>query len=257
VLAWEILQELVTYLGQPFWLRARLDQVRENLRRNAWEPLPPDALATLSREATRRWVRSAADLQDLLLESLTRFQADLQGEPTTAQVLWIPLKDPKHKGRILGYEVHEENYFSNVLRQHLRQDLQRADILIKREVEIRPAMGSGTGQRTDIFVEAFTRSPTGEKLDVVVVVIEVKLSRHPEVAFALKTQLANYLTDQKYKHGIYLVGWHYGQYDPKPVNKPDLITLTSLLTQQTVAMAPDYTIKLCVVDIRLPADNDR
>gem|GEM_PF-2342464 len=253
----DILQRLVEHLGQPFWLRARLDQVRDNLRRNAWEPLPPDALVTLSREVNRRWVRSATDLQELLLESLARFQADLQGEPTTAQVLWFPVKDPANRRNILKYEVHEENYFSNVLRQHLRQDLQRANLLVKREVEIRPAMGRETGQRTDIFVEAFTRSPTGDKLDVVVVVIEVKLSKHRDITTSLEAQLVDYLKDQSYKHGIYLVGWHYGQHDPKPPSKPDLPTLTTLLKQQAAATAPAYTVKSCVLDIRLPADTER
>lgn len=253
----DLLQQLTAALGRPFWLLARLDQVRENLRRNAWEPLPPDALATLTREASRRWVRSAADLQELLLESLARFQADLHGEPTTAQVLWFPVKDPQNRRKLLRYEVHEENYFSNVLRQHLRQDLQRAKLLIKREVEIRPAMGSGSGQRTDIFVEAFVRSPAGERLEVVQVVIEVKLSRHPDVLMALETQLAAYLTDQSYRHGIYLVGWHFGQHDPQPPRLPALPQLAAQLTRQAAALAPAHVIRACVLDIRLPADSAR
>ena len=248
-----VLQRLLGHLGQPFWLRARLEQARENLR-NAWEPLPPDALVTLSRETNRRWVRSATDLQELLLESLARFQADLQGEPTTAQVLWYPVKDEADRRKTLRYDVHEENYLSNVLRQHLRQDLQRASILVKREVEIRPAIGAGTGQRTDIFVEAFTRSPTGEKLDVVVVVIEVKLSRHKEVLTALNSQLVDYLTDQSYKHGIYLVGWHFGEHDPLPPNFPSQPELTEQLVEQAEATAPAYTVKVCLLDIRLPGD---
>ena len=251
-----VLQRLLEHLGQPYWLRTRLDQAREHLR-NAWEPLPPDALTTLSREANRRWVRSAADLQELLLESLARFQADLQGEPTTAQVLWYPVKDPDDRRKTLRYDVHEENYFSNVLRQHLRQDLQRANILVKREVEIRPALGSGTGQRTDIFVEAFTCGTIGEKLDVVVVVIEVKLSRHKEVITALKTQLVGYLNDQSYKHGIFLVGWHFGEHEPKPPTFPDLPDLMTQLTRQAATVAPAYAVTACVLDIRLPGDAQR
>jgi hypothetical protein len=248
-----VLQRLLEHLGQPFWLRARLEQARENLR-NAWEPLPPDALITLSREANRRWVRSALDLQELLLESLARFQADLQGRFTTAQVLWYPVKDEADRRKTLRYDVHEENYLSNVLRQYLVLDLQRANILVKREVEIRPAIGSGTGQRTDIYVEAFTRSPTGEKLDLVVVVIEVKLSRHKEVLTALNSQLVGYLTDQSYKNGIYLVGWHFGEHDPLPQNFPSRPELTKKLVKQAQATAPGYTIEVCILDIRLPGD---
>jgi hypothetical protein len=199
-------------------------------------------------------VRSALDLQELLLESLARFQADLQGRFTTAQVLWYPVKDEADRRKTLRYDVHEENYLSNVLRQYLVLDLQRANILVKREVEIRPAIGSGTGQRTDIYVEAFTRSPTGEKLDLVVVVIEVKLSRHKEVLTALNSQLVGYLTDQSYKNGIYLVGWHFGEHDPLPQNFPSRPELTKKLVKQAQATAPGYTIEVCILDIRLPGD---
>ena len=253
----ELLRELQTELGNPHWLGHRLDEARENLRRNAWEPLPPEGLALLSREANRRWVRSAADLQDLLLESLDRFQADLQGEPTTAEVLWVPLRATEHRSTITGYEVREENYFSNVLRQHFRQDLVRANLLIKRELEIRPSLGVGTGQRTDIFVEAFTRGPGNEKTAVVTVVIEVKLSANKEAETALSAQLRGYLADQAYKHGIFLVGWHFGQYKAKPAARLDQAALLVQLNQQAAALAPAYHIKARVLDIRLPADTSR
>lgn len=253
----ELLRELQTELGNPHWLGHRFDEARENLLRNAWEPLSPEALALLSREANRRWVRSAADLQDLLIESLDRFQADLQGEPTTAEVLWVPLRSTQHRSTITGYEVREENYFSNVLRQHFRQDLQRANLLIKRELEIRPSQGVGTGQRADIFVEAFTRGPGNEKTEVITVVIEVKLSANKEAETGLSTQLRGYLADQTYKHGIFLVGWHFGQYKAKPAPRLDRATLLAQLNQQAVALTPAYHIKARVLDIRLPADTSR
>lgn len=256
--ALELLRRLTQQLGNPYWLAIRLDQVRENLRRNAWKPILPDALAELSRNANRRWVSSATDLQDVLLESLDRFQMDLQGEPTTAEMVWIPVKDPTHKSRITGYEVHSENYLSNMLRHHFHQDLQRANILIKREVEIRPSLGAGTGQRTDIFVEAFVRDASGGKQAVATVVVEVKLSRNDEVETALNEQLVGYLADQQYKHGIFLVGWHYGQYDPKPPRKKDLSTLNLLLNKQAEAASIGvYSIKSRIIDIRLPADTAR
>lgn len=252
----ELLRELHSELGNPHWLGARLDEARENLRRNAWEPVPPEALALLSREANRRWVHSATDLQELLLESLDRFQADLQGEPTTAEVLWMPQRTPGQRSRT-AYEVREENYFSNVLRHHFRQDLQRANLLIKRELEIRPSLGPGTGQRADIFVEAFTRGPGNAKIAVVTVVVEVKLSGNKEAETGLGTQLRGYLADQAYKHGIFLVGWHFGQYQPKPAARLDRPTLQACLDAQAAALAPAYHIKARVLDIRLPADSSR
>jgi len=255
--AWEALQRLAEAMGSPWWLRYRLDQVRENLRRNSWQPLLPDALAALSREADRRWVRSAADLQDLLLESLDRFQADLHGELATAQVLWVPVRAANHRSRILGQEVRDENYFCERLRQHFRQDLERSNLLIKREVEIRPSHGKGTGQRPDIFVEAFSRNLTNEKIEVETVLIEVKLSRNDESETGLTHQLADYLVDQNYKHGIFLVGWHFGQYDRKPAARLGRKDLLTKLQEEAARLAPTHAIKARVIDIRLPGDTER
>jgi hypothetical protein len=189
------------------------------------------------------------------LESLDRFQADLQGEPTTAEVLWIPQR--AKGGRIEGHDVRSENFFSNVLRQHFRQDLQRANLLIKRELEIRPSLGAGTGQRTDIFVEAFTRGPANEKLAVITVVVEVKLSGNAESETGLATQLRGYLADQSYQHGIFLVGWHFGQFGRKPTARLGQSELLAQLNQQAAALAPNYHIKAKILDIRLPADTGR
>lgn len=256
-LAWEILKQLSIQMGEPFWLRFRIDQVRENLRRNSWDPIGPDALIKLSQNASRRWVQSAKDLQELILESLSRFQADLHNELIAAEVLWLPVKDPKDKRKILGYELREENFLSNVIRRHLVQDLQRSDILIKREVEIRPSFGAGTGQRTDIFVDAYSLDKGGNKTDVVSLVIEVKLSKNGEVETSLHDQLIPYLTDQKYKHGIYLIGWHFGEHYSRPQNRKPLPDLNKLLKEQTHAAGHDYTIKALLLDIRLPADKER
>ncbi len=257
VAAWEILKQLSTQMGEPYWIRVRLDQVRENLRRNSWEPITPDALISLGKEANRRWVKSATDLQELIIESLERFQADLHNELIAAEVLWIPVKDSADRRKTLGYEVRNENFLSNVIRRHLTQDLQRADISVKREVEIRPSLGPESGQRTDIYIEAFSRDATGNKFDVVTVVIEVKLSKNKEVETALNDQLVPYLRDQRYKHGIYLVGWHYGEYHNKPVKEKSLPELHDLLKRQTQDVDPRYSIRTLLLDIRLPADSVR
>lgn len=152
--AWQKLQAFSDELGNPYWLQLRVDQVRENLRRNAWEPLDPEALLQLCQRADRRWVRSADDLMELIQESLARFQTDLQGALNAAEQLWMPERSAQNA--TIGQRIHDENYVSNVIRRHLTQDLYRRDIAIKREVEIRPSAGKGTGQRVDIYVEAFT-----------------------------------------------------------------------------------------------------
>ncbi|KAA9338789.1 hypothetical protein [Adhaeribacter soli] len=254
--AWELLKELSIHFGAPYWVQVHLDQVRENLRRNSWEPITPDALIALSQDSNRRWIKSATDLQELVLESLNRFQIDLHNELIAAEVLWIPVKATDRRKKS-GYEVRDENFLSNVIRRHLVQDLQRTDILVKREVEIRSSLGRETGQRTDIFVDAFSREVNGNKADIVSVVIEVKLSKNKEVETALNNQLIPYLIDQKYKHGIYLIGWHYGNHDNKPSDKKSLPNLYRLLEKQTQDVDKDYFIRTKLLDIRLPADKAR
>ncbi|MGI4735829.1 MAG: NACHT domain-containing protein [Janthinobacterium lividum] len=252
--AWAILQELATDMDEPYWLRVRLDQVRENLRRNSWQPTSSRELIELSQDAGVRWVKSAADLQELVLESLARFQVDLHNELVAANQLWMPQKSGS---RITGHKVRDENFLSDTIRRHLVQDLQRTDILIKREVEIRPSTGKGSGQRTDIYIDAFSRGLRDEKIDVVTLVIEVKLSKNKEVETALKNQLVPYLVDQSYKYGIYLIGWHYGQYNKRPVSTKDLPSLHKLLEQQTHAVDSEFFIRTVILDIRLAADAAR
>ncbi|WP_143437062.1 NACHT domain-containing protein [Hymenobacter mucosus] len=251
--AWNTLQQLAEQMHAPYWLRIRLDQVRENLRRNAWQPALPDELIELGRDAGRRWLGTATDLQQLVLESLSRFQTDLHGELVAAEQLWTPDK----KAATATHVVRDENFLSNTIRRYLVQDLQRSDILIKREVEIRPSVGPATGQRTDIFVEAFSIDDKGNRVDVLTVVVEVKLSKNDEVPTALPDQLIPYLADQKYKHGIYLVGWHYGQYSKRPPRHKPLAELHSLLQKQTTAANSQYTLRSLILDIRLPSDSGR
>jgi hypothetical protein len=254
VTAWRTLEQLNEHLGRPFWIKIRLDQVRENLRRNAWVPVSPGELIEMSQQASKRLIKSATDLQELVLDSLRRFQADLHNELAVANTLWIPQKKGNKQ---VGHEVRDENFLSDVLRLYLDKDLRRPEVLIKREVEIRKSIGAGTGQRTDLFIDAFSRDEKNEKTEVVTVVVEVKLAKNKETETALEGQLLPYLVDQHYKHGIYLIGWHYGQYDLLPTGKKDLPALFHLLRNQTATVSNAYSIRTLIMDIRLPADNAR
>lgn len=124
-------------------------------------------------------------------------------------------------------------------------------------MEIRKSIGVGTGQRTDLYIDAFSRDKTGGKIEAVTVIIEVKLAKNKETETALEEQLLPYLADQPYKHGIYLIGWHYGQYDALPASKKDLPTLHQLLKDQTTAVTGTYSIRTLILDIRLSADSAR
>jgi len=252
--AWRLLEDLNEQFGRPYWLKVRLDQVRENLRRNAWVPTGPEELIVLSQQADKWLITSATDLQELVLDALRRMQADLHNELAAADLLWTPIK---RGNKVVSHKVRDENFLSDVLRLYLAKDLRRPEVLIKREVEIRKSIGKGTGQRTDLFIDAFTRDAQGEKTEVVTVVIEVKLAKNKETETALAGQLIPYLADQSYKHGIYLIGWHYGERDPRPTGKKDLVALHRLLQQQMTLVPAAYAIRTLIMDIRLPADSAR
>lgn len=80
--------------------------------------------------------------------------------------------------------------------------------MVNREVEIRRLNMAGTGQSTDIHVEALRRGSGGAHGDIARVVIEVKGCWHQEVRTAMRTQLADrYLAENQCHHGLYVVGW--------------------------------------------------
>jgi DNA/RNA-binding domain of Phe-tRNA-synthetase-like protein len=48
----------------------------------------------------------------------------------------------------------------------------------------------------------------------------VKISENDKTQTNLETQLRGYLTDQSYKHDIFLVEWHFEQFGCKPTARP-------------------------------------
>jgi hypothetical protein len=73
---------------------------------------------------------------------------------------------------------------------------------------IRRSRGSTKGERTDIHVDAVVRGATGDDVDTVTVIIEVKGCWHKELWTAMETQLVDrYLRQSHARHGLYVVGW--------------------------------------------------
>lgn len=88
--------------------------------------------------------------------------------------------------------------------------LVRRGLIVNREVLVRVTdVVAGSGERTDVEVEAATRLDTakGPTADRVAVVVEIKSCWNREVPSAQREQLAErYLPAARSRAGIYLVG---------------------------------------------------
>lgn len=215
-----------------------------------FESVEPRNLRRILHDGQQRLVRTSEELLQVILESLHRFQAMLKGKNPISYFLWDKVNDGSEK----TYTHKDENSFSDFVKMHLEYDLRGTGIIIDREVEIKRAVGRGTGERTDILVQAF--NPENPSLRSTVV-IEAKGCWHNELKIAMKSQLIDrYLSEWKADCGIYLVGWFHDENlsnvkcPHKDFNK--LNELKSFLIQQAeIYSTPRNTIKAKVLDCSL------
>jgi hypothetical protein len=180
------------------WIRIDAEQ---RAMEQTWRPPDPSQLFELIRDSRRRLVRSGDELLQVVIESLGRYEAELQGETPGAFTLW----DQRPNNT---FRPKEENRLSDAVKLHLQRDIGDRGIVANREVEIRA--GAGTGERTDVHISATTRRSDGA-FDSVRVIVEVKGCWHREVNTAMESQLRDrYLRDNDCRHGLYAVGWFLG-----------------------------------------------
>jgi hypothetical protein len=184
-----------------------------------WTPLQPADVRSMIADSEKRVIRSGQELMQLLMESMARYDAELQGETPQNFTLWDkqqPRKvTPADDKSSVFFRPKEEERLSDALRQHFERDLRDRGIVTNREVEIRPRQGTGgdAGERTDIHVVAV--APQHNGIERVRIIVEVKGCWNREVNSAIRTQLRDrYLRDNDCTHGLYVVGWYIcGQWD--------------------------------------------
>ncbi|MCL5096459.1 MAG: hypothetical protein M1608_02785 [Candidatus Omnitrophica bacterium] len=198
----EACDQLVRLAGAvPHWrtaLRRRLRDTRRALLRNTWSGISVNILAAMAAKRESRWIRSEDDLQELVLDSISRLQDELnRTEFPIVRRLW-------NEGREL--RPKDESGLTQELARWLRDDLgPKNGIALGCQVKPSPI------HETDIEVWAHPGStePRGVRF---VVTMEVKRSFNPEVGTSLEKQLiAEYLLKLNRSHGIYLVGWYKGK----------------------------------------------
>ena len=177
--------------------------------------LPAKDILSIAANSQVRLVQDGNQLLDVLIESLKRLEAKLQGETPTSQFLW----DRVNKNT---YKPKDENSLSDFIKNHLDDDIRQKGVVVNREVQIH------RGERTDIHVDALIQDPKTGAFDTISAIIEVKGCWNRELYQAMKTQLMDkYLKDNHCQYGLYLIGWFNCDYwdkknDYRQQDAPDI-----------------------------------
>lgn len=182
-----------TRLPEAVWIKWGLQEAHHLLRFRTWAPPSVGEIRSLLRSVDRRLILNGHDLMEVVLESLARLQRRLkENQPPMAVYLWneTPTR-PKDEERL-----------SDFIKDHLDADLRARGIIINREVVNR------RGDETDIRVETFKLDQSGEKLDLIELVTEVKGRWNAGLKTSMQEQLVDrYMTANSVSQGIYAVGW--------------------------------------------------
>jgi predicted NACHT family NTPase len=242
------------------WIRWMVVDAERLMRRSTWSGFNPEAILAMARDKERRLVQNGEQLLAVIRESLLRLQETLHGETPARIFLWNEIPDGNGKKR---YQPKDENSLSDYVKLHLERDLKERGIIVLREVEIRRStVGGESGERTDLYIEAYLPGSNHMKIDTLTVIIEVKGCWHKEINRAMQTQLVErYLRENSCQHGLYLVGWfNCPQWDRSDYRKADAPRITleearsryqfqaELLTEQSPAR---LLVRSFVLDIAL------
>ncbi|MCI0560340.1 MAG: HEAT repeat domain-containing protein, partial [Nitrososphaera sp.] len=183
-------------------LRFDIIAAEKEMRRRTWEPLSPNQILALKRVQGAILIQQPSDLINVILKELQQYQAVISEKPArTAAQLWNKQSD-------CTWRPVEENDVSDHIQEFLQQRLSASGIVVNREVQISRKPGSGVGNRTDIQIDAIRHSNSGQILDVITVIVEVKGCWNHEIQTAPKSQLVdNYMKTSGAEEGIYVVGW--------------------------------------------------
>jgi hypothetical protein len=192
----------VAELPKLTWLPFLLRDAEQMMRIKTWAPLSPSEVFRLTDSYERQLVQTPADLCELLVAALRKYEAELHGEQSPVRSLW----DRQGSGKM--FRPVEEDSLSDHVSLFLRRELVDSGIIANREVEVGRVPGAPIGKRTDIRVDAVRRSDSGESYDTITAVIETKGCWNAALFTALKDQLyEEYLVRLRAPVGIYLVGW--------------------------------------------------
>lgn len=184
-------------LPDETWIRRLVRDAESSALRESWIAPSPGELAPIFKSRSTRLIRSEGELQRVLMESLERLAAKLQGELPAVEDLWN--RNPN--------KPKDEEALSDYINRFLTDDLGRKGVIALREVQIKKSSKGQKGERTDIHVDSISEPTTDSSRARHTVVIEVKGCWNSGVMKDMDRQLdKRYLAEFKSSHGIYLVG---------------------------------------------------
>lgn len=194
------LDALATRFPDLAYLRRRAKEVAYSAADRQAVPVAPSTLLRLARDASLRIISDERHLLDIVVASLQRLEAVLQGPNGLVVALWN-----RQKGQVDHAEWWPcwEEDFSDLVAAFLRQDIGGHRVVINREVQVaRPGLA---GRRTDIQIQA--TAPPADGDDPLTVVIECKGCWNQDLPTALANQLVRDYLRTPRTAGIYLIGY--------------------------------------------------
>lgn len=192
-------------------IQAALHEARRRAQAKMVNLLTPAEVAILLNDSSRRVVRTAGQLADVLIDTLEQIERDISSHPN---VLWDCERADRSKGDAsrsrlkLVWRPKVEGTVSTYIAHELNLRLGKRRVVINREVVIRPTDAGDSGERPDIKIDILGTEVGVPNPTEVTVPIELKGSWHRDVLTAQQTQLAvRYLEDLNTTDGVYLVAW--------------------------------------------------
>jgi hypothetical protein len=245
------LRRVIAQLPDRPWLVYQLLEAEQTMRIRTWQPLMPHEVIAVTASAEVMLVQSARQLEEILVRTLRKYERHLHGEQTPVRALW----DRQANGSLRPVD---EDALSDHVRLFLKHELVDSGIVANREVEIGRVPGARLGRRTDIKVEALSKSDAG-RYSVITAVIETKGCWNAELLTAMTTQLVNdYMIRLATPAGIYLVGWFdkpkWDAGDARRARTPDLRLAEAQATfdAQAAAQPAAFMVQAVVLDCHAP-----
>jgi len=249
--ACEAIRNVMEKLPQYTWMNYHLEEAEALARAATWQSVSIRQFLSLALDRDKRFVETGGQLIDVIVESLDRLHSKLHGEMPASRDLWNNLRN--------SWRPKDEQDLADYVARHLDEDLKSRGIIVNREVQIRRGIGDGTGQRTDIHVDAVIPGAQPGSYERIYVILEVKGNWNTELATAMETQLRDrYLKEIRCRDGIYLVGWFtcpkWGDSDhrKKQCSLMTLLEAKRFFSRQATALSIEGTyIKSHVLDVSL------
>lgn len=246
-----VIRNVMEKLPQHTWMSYHLEEAEALARAATWRPVSIRQFLSLALDRDKRFVETGGQLIEVIVESLDRLHSKLHGEMPASRDLWNNQKD--------SWWPKDEQDLADYVARHLNEDLKSRGVIVNREVQIRRGTGDGTGQRTDIHVDAIIPGAQLGNYERTYVIVEVKGNWNIELLTAMETQLRDrYLKENKFRDGIYLVGrfsstkWSDTDRRKKQCSGITLAEAKKLLEQQAKDLSTEGAqIKSYVLDISL------